>query len=315
MGSSTAGRGRKVLVLMATYNAGRFIAEQLSSLASQSWLHIDVLVSDDGSVDGTIAHLEASKAAWTKGTFSLTTGPRGGFAENFRSLIARFDGGADYVAFSDQDDVWDNDKLDRAIAWLDRQEPGRPALYCGRTRLIDENGRPIGFSPLFRKPVSFRNALVQSIAGANTMVLNKAAALVVAEASRRTPFISHDWWCYMLVSGAGGAVHYSPIPAISYRQHDGNLVGANSSFNASLNRLRALLFTSRFSNWNTANLAALSSAGNFLNQEAIKVQREFEKARALPVLGRLKALRRSGVYRQTAKGQLGLWLACVLRRI
>lgn len=307
--------GGKVLVLMATYNAGAFIDEQLSSLASQSWAHIDVLVSDDGSVDETITRLKTASAAWTKGAFDLMPGPQKGFAENFRSLISRFDGGADYVAFCDQDDIWDHDKLEHAIAWLDRQDPDHPAIFCGRTRLIDEKGRLIGFSPLFKKPASFRNALVQSIAGANTMVLNRAGALLLAEASRRTPFVSHDWWSYMLVSGAGGAVYYSPIPTISYRQHGDNLIGSNNGWKASFRRLLALLLTSRFSDWNAANLAALRSAADLLTRDAIDVQHAFEQARALPLARRLVALKRSGVYRQTANGQLGLWLACALRRL
>ena len=84
-------------------------------------------------------------------------------------------------------------------------------------------------SPLFRRPPSFRNALVQSLAGGNTMVLNRPARDLVALASRRARFVSHDWWAYLLVTGAGGAVHYSAKPLVRYRQHAHNLVGANTS--------------------------------------------------------------------------------------
>lgn len=245
----------------------------------------------------------------------MTFGPRKGFAENFRSLICRIDGEAHYVAFCDQDDIWDKDKLDRAITWLDEQGPDHPALFCSRTYLVDEKGRWIGFSPLFEKPPSFRNALVQSIAGANTMVLNKAGAAIVAEASRRAPFVSHDWWCYLLLSGAGGAVHYSPFPSVAYRQHSGNLIGANKSWRASLDRLLALLFTSRFAEWNTINLNALERAIDLLTEDAVGVLRDFQQARTLSFAGRLRALKRSNVYRQTTGGQLALWLACTLRRL
>lgn len=315
---SNEGRTRKkgkVLVLMATYNAGRFIKKQIASLAEQSWPHIDILVSDDGSIDGTVPYLQAAAGAWRKGTFSLIFGPQKGFAENFRSLMSRIDGEARYIAFCDQDDIWDRDKLDRAIAWLDAQDSDRPALFCGRTRLVDEEGNSIGLSPLFEKPASFRNALVQSIAGGNTMVLNRAGAILVAEAARRVSFISHDWWCYMLLSGAGGAVHYSPSPSIAYRQHGGNLVGANTGWKARLHRLLALMFTPRFSDWNRINLSALERVADLLTPDAISVLRDFEQARTLPLPARFCALKRSGVYRQTAAGQLGLWLACALRRL
>lgn len=303
-----------VVILMGTFNGRRFIKQQIASLADQSWPHIDILVSDDGSTDGTLPYLQTAAEAWNKGTFRLTFGPQKGFAENFRSLMSLI-GDARYVAFCDQDDIWDRNKLERAIAWLDAQDPDRPALFCGRTRLVDEEGKGIGFSPLFERPTSFRNALVQSIAGANTMVLNRAGALLVAEASRRASFVSHDSWCYMLLSGVGGAVHYSPFPSVAYRQHGGNLIGANTGWKARLHRLRALIFTSRFSEWNSINLNALERVSDLLTPDATGVLRDFEEARTLPLPARLGALKRSGVYRQTMAGQLGLWLACALRRL
>ena len=94
-----------------------------------------------------------------------------------------------------------------------------PALFCSRTRIITAEGEPAGFSPLFSKKPSFRNAIVQSIAGGNTMVMNRAARDIMLEASRRTGFVSHDWWCYLILTGVGGIVHYSPTAKIGYRQH------------------------------------------------------------------------------------------------
>lgn len=303
-----------VVILMGTFNGRRFIKQQIASLADQSWPHIDILVSDDGSTDGTLPYLQTAAEAWNKGTFRLTFGPQKGFAENFRSLISRI-GDARYVAFCDQDDIWDRDSLARAIVWLDAQDPDCPALFCERTRLVDEEGKSIGFSPLFTRPTSFRNALVQSIAGANTMVLNRAGALLVAEASRRVSFVSHDWWVYMLLSGAGGTVHYSPVPSVAYRQHGGNLVGANTGWKARLDRLSGLILSKRFSEWNRINLNALECVADLLTKDATEVLHDFAQARTLPLLARLRALKRSGVYRQTVTGQLGLWLACALRRL
>ena len=109
------------------------------------------------------------------------------------------------------------------------QDGSLPLLFCSRTLTITESGTPVGMSPLFRRTPSFRNALVQSLAGGNTMVLNRAARDIVALASRRARFVSHDWWAYLLVTGAGGVVHYSAKPLVRYRQHAQNLVGANTS--------------------------------------------------------------------------------------
>ncbi len=125
-------------------------------------------------------------------------GPSRGFAENFRSLLTSSDVAADYFAFADQDDVWDKDKLSRAIGPVRETATETPALYCSRTRLVDESGQPIGFSPLFTRRPGFRNALVQSIAGGNTMVMNRAALSILAQSAQRTsPSRSPDWWTYL----------------------------------------------------------------------------------------------------------------------
>src|SRR5690606_26251104 len=104
------------------------------------------------------------------------TGPGRGFSENFRSLIKRPAETA-FLAYADQDDVWKPDKLSAAIARIEQAGPG-PVLYCSRTELIDQDGAPLGMSPLFSRPPDVRNAILQSIAGGNTMVMNRAAARI-----------------------------------------------------------------------------------------------------------------------------------------
>ena len=164
----------RVAVLLATQNGALYLEDQLESLARQTHPAIDVHVSDDDSTDGTMAILRDWEARWSKGRFVISQGPGRGFAENFRALIVNRDIRASYYAFCDQDDVWEPDKLERAIAWIG--EPmDAPRLFCSRTKLVSEVGRETGHSVLFSRQPSFRNALVQSIAGGNTMVFNRAA--------------------------------------------------------------------------------------------------------------------------------------------
>lgn len=304
---------RRVAVMLAVYNGSAFLADQIATLADQTVAKLDIWASDDNSTDASRDLLESAAAGWIKGSFAIFEGPQAGFAENFRSLIAATPAEADYFAFCDQDDLWDADKLEAALDWLESCDPNLPALYCTRTITMTEDGRVVGSSPLFPKPPSFRNAIVQSIAGANTMVLNRKAFELVREASRRTSFISHDWWCYLIVSGAGGAVRYSPEARIRYRQHVGNLVGENNSWRARMLRLGALI-GGRFVRWNSANLAALGLCRDLLSPDSVTVCERFSAARSGRLGARLAMLRRSGVYRQTHAGQLGLFLACVLRR-
>lgn len=305
-------RGRNVTVLMATWNGARHLSEQLDSIAAQSdWGRIDIVVSDDGSSDGTLSILAEAAAKWRRGRFEMVTGPQRGFAENFRSLLQR-EVGTPFVAFSDQDDVWLDSKLSVAAAALGGE--AAPALYCGRTLLVSADNREIGMSPLFSRRVGFANALVQSIAGANTMMMNRAGFELVRQVASRSGFVSHDWLCYQVISGAGGRVVYDPVPQVRYRQHGDNLVGANTGWRARLDRLwRA--WGGRFVDWNDQNIATLRAAGDLLTPEARRQLEEFDSARHGKLLGRLQSLRRSGVYRQTRGGQVSLWAAAVLGKL
>ena len=306
--------GPRIAILLATFNGARYLDAQLSSLEAQRLERIDVVAADDGSADDTLALLEAWQRRWCKGSFTIGKGPGRGFAENFRAMLLTPLPEADYVGFCDQDDIWDADKLAVAVRAL---EPwcDRPALYCARTRLVDAAGHEgLGFSPLFRRAPDFRNALVQSIAGGNTMLLNRVGFALVSEASRRTGFVSHDWWCYQLVSGAGGHVHYDPEPHLNYRQHEANLVGNNLMPGAQLNRLRMGL-RGRFARWNDTNLMALERCADLLNEEARETVRAFRRLRAAPAWRRISALREAGLYRQTGLGDVALAAAALLGKL
>jgi glycosyltransferase involved in cell wall biosynthesis len=305
---------KRVAILLAVYNGEMFLERQLETLARQSISAIDLWISDDGSGDSTQEIVRRVAKTWVKGKVRLIEGPGLGFAENFRSLLANPEVQADYVAFCDQDDVWDDDKLADALTWLTTQPDDVPALFCSRTRIIAIDGKPAGFSPLFRKEPSFQNALVQSIAGGNTMVMNRAARTVLLDASRRAEFVSHDWWCYLIVTGVGGKVHYSPDTKIGYRQHPGNLVGENNSWRARITRFDNLM-RGRFSRWNDQNLAGLVACADLLTPEARETVRLFINARSRALPARIFALLRSGVCRQTVLSSVLLYLACALKKI
>lgn len=303
-----------VAVMMATFNGERFLSQQIDSLESQTVPRVDLWVSDDGSEDGTGFLLEKALTSWKKGYIEIVSGPKKGFVENFRSLITNPRIEADYYAFCDQDDIWDPDKLAVAVEWLSTQPEGTPALYCSRTRSISETGKTIGLSPLFTKKPSFKNAIVQSIAGANTMVMNRVARNIVAKASARTSFVSHDWWCYLLISGAGGRIYYSPNAKISYRQHSQNLVGENRSLRARFNRLVRLV-RGGYLDWNSRNIESLFKCQDLLSDEASDTIRLVCNCRTTSLFRRVEALFRSGIYRQSFVDQVALIFACAFKRL
>lgn len=304
----------KIAILLCTYDGQHFLKDQLDSFAAQTYGHWEVWASDDGSLDDTHSILEAYRQSWGDHRLSIHRGPAEGFAANFLALSCRADIEADYYAYSDQDDIWESDKLERAVAWLGSVPTETPALYCSRTRLIDGDNNVIGLSPLFLKHPSFANALMQSIGGGNTIVFNQAARELLCEAGDALGVITHDWWVYMVVSGCGGRVFYDKKPSVRYRQHRANAVGTNANWPARLLRVR-MLWQGLFRAWNDANIKALNRIRSHLTPDSRKVLDDFARARSSSLLGRLIYLKRAGVHRQTLLGNLGLFFAAIFNKI
>ena len=304
----------KVAILLSTYNGAAYLREQLESLIAQTCQDWVIHASDDGSSDATLDILYDYQHQLGRDRLHIHAGPRQGFASNFLSLIRRTKEQAGYFAFCDQDDLWEPEKLERGISWASSHPASLPLLYCSRTRLIDAAGQPIGFSPLFRRAPSFANALVQSIAGGNTMLFNAATARLIGMTPAHVPIISHDWWAYIIVTGCGGHVNYDAHPAVSYRQHGNNLIGSNSSVRDRLIRLQRML-KGTFRHWNDVNLEAVSHFRQHLTHENQRILELFGSARRAPLYRKLSLISQSGVYRQTLPGNLGLVAASLIQRL
>jgi glycosyltransferase involved in cell wall biosynthesis len=304
----------RVAVLMGTFNGERFLAEQLDSVAAQTHFCWEVWASDDGSKDNTHTILEAYRSKWGSDRLSVLEGPARGLAANFLSLACKAGIQADYYAYSDQDDIWEQDKLSRAVRWLETMDPSVPALYCSRTILVDAAGKETGLSVLHAKPPCFANALVQNIAGGNTMVFNNAARNLLRESGGDVRVVTHDWWTYIVVTGCDGKVFYDPHPTIRYRQHGRNLLGSNVGWSGRVARA-GMLLDNYFKGWNDLNIQALHRIRSRLPLENQRILDEFSNARNQPLLPRLIGIKRSRIYRQTLLGNVGLFAAAVLKRL
>jgi glycosyltransferase involved in cell wall biosynthesis len=275
-------------------------------------VRVSICVSDDGSQDETLSILQAFRDRWDEDLLSVCQGPRRGHADNFFSLIfSKIEG--DYFAYADQDDIWAADKLSRAVEALSCLPDDRPALYCSRSLLIDMHGHYIGLSPLFSKQPSFANALIQNIAGGNTMVMNLAARDLLS-AVGPVEIVTHDWWTYILVAGSGGLVIYDERPSISYRQHKDNLVGSSRTWSVRFKRF-SLALQGRNRIWNTQHIEALQQSRSYLTEENQRLLDDFRAARDQPFPRRLLHLWRTGVYAQSTWGNLGLIVAALLKKL
>ena len=304
----------KVAILLCTYQGQDFLTEQLQSFEVQSHSSWEVWASDDGSHDGTLAILELYKNNWPEGSLNILAGPARGYVANFLSLTSNEKIQADYFAYSDQDDIWNADKIERAVNWLNTIPSNIAALYCSRTCVVDSNNNEIGLTPLFSKCPSFANALIQNIGGGNTMIFNQAARKLISNSTENFSVVCHDWWAYMVVSGCGGEVFYDSIPTIRYRQHNENLVGMNSGWKARLKCIR-MLWQGQFRIWNDINTTALRKLNDNLTPQNREILNSFSQAREMSFVPRLIFLKRCGIYRQTLLGNLGLMVAALLKKI
>ena len=283
-----------IQILLSVYNGVKYLPEQQASLdAQQGAPEWSILWRDDGSSDGSASLLRDHPRA----TELVDDTPRLGPMLSFLHLLAAAPGDANAFAFCDQDDVWMPDKLTRAWSWVSTQAPGYPALYFARQQLVDEALRPIDLSPEVRRPPRFKNALAQNIATGCTIMMNAAARQLVLSAPSPPNGSMHDWWTYLLVSGAGGAIYADPYPALLYRQHDNNTVGAAASI---LRRACGVIqrgpgnFIAIFD----AHLAALSAAESLLTPDANETVLRLHRFWRHPPLKRLLIFSKAGIYRQ-----------------
>lgn len=288
--------------------------EQLDSLGSQCVAKLDIWVSDDGSKDGTVELLETYKNGWNKGEFRIVNGPQEGYASNFLSLACNNNIKADFYAFCDQDDIWYPDKLISALRYIQNSENKTPFLYCSRTELIGASGNLLGLcSPLFDKKPSFRNALVQSLAGGNTMVFNQVTKKLLEQAGFHK-IVSHDWWLYILVTSVEGEVVYDKDPHIGYRQHELNQIGGAFSWNDRLSRLKKMI-KGEAAQRTIINLEALEKSNISLTDDNRRIFSLFKTINRGSLFDRIIVMLKVRPYRQTLLGNLALLLALLLKKI
>lgn len=204
---------------MSTYAADQdWLEQQLASVWSQVGVEVSVLVRDDGSPDDTADRVEALLRGRPG---RLVRGTNVGPARSFLLALRDADPTASCTALCDQDDVWAAHKLRRAVEVLSGLPS--PAMYSARVELVDERLRTRGVHPLHRRGHSFANALVQNAATGCTIVLDRAAVLLVSKVEPRA-VVMHDAWLYLVLTGCGTS-YYDPQVVVRYRQHDANVVG------------------------------------------------------------------------------------------
>jgi len=302
-----------VAILLCTYQGESYIEDQLTSFLEQTYPKRKLYISDDGSRDRTLNIIKKFSMRH-KTRFDLFKGPKKGFASNFISLTKRHEVKSTYYAWADQDDIWNKTKLEKAIRWLDRQPTSRPLLFSSTTILVNHLNRYIQPAPLFKKPKTFQNALVQNIAGGNTMVFNEKARQLFIKATKYKNIPAHDWLMYQIVSACNGIIHYDEKPSIRYRQHSQNIIGINTGIKARIKRIK-LIWHGQFRTWNNQNIYALDNIYQNMTLQNQIIFDRFKQLKNASLIKRFLLFKKSGIFRQTFLQNIGLILSVLLNKI
>lgn len=227
-----AGGASSVAILLSLYNGESYLQQQLDSLLQQTEADWILYWRDDGSTDSTrrLMHQFTQKAGAGRCVeVPLHRGEHLGVTGSYATLLAQSPPHVT-IAFCDQDDVWFPDKLERGLRALTTVPDALPALYCTRQTLTNKVLHPISLSPDLPATTSFLPAMTQNIATGCTVMLSPAASTLLRNALPAPTFLLHDWWAYLMVTGAGGRVLTDNRPSLFYRQHGKNAVGARSHF-------------------------------------------------------------------------------------
>lgn len=209
-------------IVLPTYNGARWVAAQIESIQKQTRQDWRLLVSDDGSTDGTIDVIAAIAKADGRIQIISRRHGRSGHVANFEYLLREIEGLRDGAVFlSDQDDIWYPEKLriqcssleDRRLSFsnldvIDRHGQFKRRFHDRREKM--ENmislGGILGQNPAPGCTMSFRSALLE-------------LALPFPDS-----LVNHDWWLLLCASCTGG-VRYIQEPLVGYRQHGDNVIG------------------------------------------------------------------------------------------
>lgn len=219
----------KVAILMSTYNGERYLTEQIESIQKQTNEDWHLYIRDDGSSDKTSSIISKFANDDNRITFFNKENTHNiGVIRSFMELLKKID--ADFYMFSDQDDIWKNNKVQRAIDLI-KKEKYQEIPLCLHTELqiVDDNLKPVELMKRGRVWSDFQHFLFGNcVTGCTVLINQKLKEKLQINKVDLDKLAMHDWW-FAEVAAAFGKVIYDPTPTIFYRQHFDNVVGGTDS--------------------------------------------------------------------------------------
>ena len=212
-------------VLLSAYNGEKYIEQQLNSILRQEGVDVSLIIRDDGSTDSTAEIINAYKKLY-KNKIEIIRGKNVGIHESFRELLLQ-DHRSQYIAFADQDDIWDRDKLIIGISALSLFGAN---FYSCASRLIDSNNLELGSTTSdpekYRFYMNGNSKILTPGAQGCTMILDNNFLTTIINRGVPSKY-GHDTWIPIIAYYYDQSI-YDPMPHMSYRQHDDSWTGNRS---------------------------------------------------------------------------------------
>ncbi|WP_027469007.1 glycosyltransferase [Deefgea rivuli] len=231
----------KTAVLLAAYNGLEWLNAQIESILSQSVVEVTLYISTDKSSDGTEDYLVRTYSSNESIKLLHTGGVYGSAGANFFRLLrdVSFEE-FDYVAFADQDDIWAEDKLIRAINTLDKEGAN---IYSSNVTAFWVDGREMVIDKA--QPQQEWDHYFEAAGPGCTYVIQAAVAeklkgVIIQQIDAMNGIALHDWFIYAWARHNGLSWFIDPVPSMRYRQHATNVVGVNNGLTAAKSRFNKL---------------------------------------------------------------------------
>lgn len=220
------------LILLSTFNGDKYIKDLLESLIGQENVKCKILVRDDGSSDKTLEILQSYSNVLN---LELHIGENVGANESFKLLMRiAADRDFDYIAFCDQDDIWEPTKLKRASQQLENSEK---SLYASRRKLVDHKGKYLRMYPSRTVSISYENSIIENVCAGCTMVLKHDYFKEIMGLGLPQISGSYDHAIYNMSSVLNEGF-FDQESRILYRIHSGNAIGIRNKFKLNFIKLQ-----------------------------------------------------------------------------
>ena len=219
----------KINILMATYNGRRYVAKQIESILNQTYQDFRLIISDDCSTDSTLKILkeyeEKDRRIEVYGQSENL-----GVVSNFEFLIGKVR--SEYFMFSDQDDFWEPDKIEKSVKKL--EENNLDLVYTDLS-VVDSRLNEMhhsywqlkGLDYKIKKYNNFESLYLNNFVTGCTMLVKSKWINEFLPLPKNSKYILHDYWIALIVSQSG-KIGYIDEPTIKYRQHSDNRIGSKT---------------------------------------------------------------------------------------